>query len=146
MTRDLGDGLRPQSVASGHRLRLLTIVDIFFRSHQCCSHSSAPQQRRRGDTGKGLQSKPSDNTFIEALNGASGTNASTRTGSPALRTPKKKWRLGEDTTTKNGPMARSATDRPFCCKTTSAHPAHRRDQGETIQFWVVQNSVSLQKP
>jgi putative transposase len=42
---------------------------------------------------------------------ASGLNASTPIGSCHLRTPRKKWRIGEDTTMKNGPTGQSATDR-----------------------------------
>ena len=44
----------------------------------------------------------------------------------------KKWRIGASTTMKSGPMGRSATDRRFCCKTTSAPPARQRDRDEKL--------------
>lgn len=79
-----------------------------------------------------------DNAFIEACNGrvrAECLNAHwflCLSGSCALRTPRKKWRLGANTTTKNGPMGRSAIDRRFCCTTTSAQPARQRDRGAKL--------------
>lgn len=58
--------------------------------------------------------KPTDNTLSKPLMDASGRNVSTSTGSSPLRTLPKSWRLGVDTTTRNGYTARSATTSRSC--------------------------------
>ena len=83
-------------------------------------------QLRNKSPKRRVKAKPTDNAFIEAFNGrfrAECLNAHWF----LLRMPRKKWRIGADTTMKSGPMGRSATDRRFCCKTTSAPPARQRD-------------------
>ncbi|MGY2933159.1 transposase InsO family protein [Bradyrhizobium sp. GM6.1] len=63
---------------------------------------------------------------------ASGPHASTITGSFPLQTPRKRWRLGADTTMKNVPVGQSAIDRRFCCKTAMAPPARHRDRSANV--------------
>ncbi|MGY2843647.1 hypothetical protein ACVIWU_006476 [Bradyrhizobium sp. USDA 4509] len=50
----------------------------------------------------------------------------------SLAGAQQKVEIGADTTMKNGPTGRSAIDRRFCCKTTSAQPARQRDQGAKL--------------
>ncbi|SCB53401.1 putative transposase [Bradyrhizobium yuanmingense] len=157
-------------LATGHKLRVLTIVDTFSRFSRRWrrdSPSAAPmlwrcwkgparkwESRQRSASIKNSEfvsrdldlwayqrgvtldfsrpGKPTDNAFIEAFNGRFRAECLNATGSCLLRTPSKRWRLGADTTTKSGPIARSAIDRRFYCKTTSAHPARQRDHGEKL--------------
>ncbi|MCP1838428.1 hypothetical protein J2R78_001395 [Bradyrhizobium sp. USDA 4538] len=136
-------------LATGHKLRVLTIIDTFSRF----SPTLAPRFTFRGSdvaevlerackevgfparsgsikaasscrailicgltsaasrwTSRGPASQPTTHSSRPSMV-ASGPNASTPTGSCPLRTPSKKWRIGADTTMKNGPTGRSAIDR-----------------------------------
>jgi len=133
-------------LATGHKLRVLTIVDIFSRFSpaleprltfrgtdvvatldRVCNEVGFPATIRV-DQGSEFVSRdldlwayqrgvtldfsspvsPPTTPISKRSTVASGRNASTPIGSCHLRTPRKKWRIGADTTTKNGPTGRSA--------------------------------------
>lgn len=93
---------------------------------------------RRGNRPTMPSSKPSM--------AASEPNASTPIGSCPLRTPGKRWRLGADTTMRNGPTGRSAIGHRFCCKITPAPPARQRDEKRKTLVPGGPSSVSLHSP
>ena len=151
----------------GHKLRVLTIVDIFSRFSpaleprltfrgtdvvatldRVCNEVGFPATIRV-DQGSEFVSrdldlwayqrgvtldfsrpgKPTDNAYIEAFNSRFRAECLNAHWFLSLAdAPRKKWGIGADTTMKNGPTGRSATDRRFCCKNTSAFPARQRDQ------------------
>lgn len=153
-------------LSTGHKLRVLTIVDIFSRFspalvprftfsgadvvealEKVCQQVGFPATIRvdqgsefisrdldlwanqRGVTlDFSRPGKPTDNAFIEAFNGRFRAECLNAHWFLSLAMPRKKWRLGADTTTRNGPTGQLAIDRRFSCKTTSALPASRRDQ------------------
>ena len=71
--------------------------------------------------------KPTDNAFVEAFNGRFREECLNAHWFLSLADALEKWRIGAGATMKNGPMARSATNRRYCCKTTLAQPARHRD-------------------
>jgi transposase InsO family protein len=70
--------------------------------------------------------KPTYNAFIEAFNGRFREERLNVHWFLTLADAQEKWRIGASTTTKNGPWRDRQQTADFCCKTTTAQPAHHR--------------------
>jgi putative transposase len=76
--------------------------------------------------------KPTDNAFIEAFNGRFREECLNAHWFLSLADAQEKWRIGADTTTKNGPTGQSATSRRSCCIITMTQPACHREKSAKL--------------
>ncbi|MFT3940239.1 IS3 family transposase [Rhodopseudomonas sp.] len=153
-------------LSTGHKLRVLTIVDIFSRFspalvprftfrgadvvealEKVCQQVGFPATIRvdrgsefisrdldlwayqRGVTlDFSRPGKPTDNAFIEAFNGRCRAECLNAHWFLSLADAQEKVETWRRYYMRNGPTGQLAIGRRFCCKTTSAPPATRRDQ------------------